>query len=130
MTWGIAERVKVERILDIGGGLSGVNIHLSRHYGHAVGIDMLDRVGMDRDMKFGFRESTEKYNEPELAKAYMKEGGMPIENFTFWDADADLDRLTASERQYDVIMSHEVRCYYYPYSTYEYFVQDHLAATV
>jgi spermidine synthase len=116
-----------ERILDIGGGMGGVDVFLSRHYGHKVAIEILDRVGMDETMLFGFRESTEKYNDPRLAQIYLREGGVPDENFSFWDADSGLGELKASGRRYDVILSLKSWCFHYPYATYEDLVRELLA---
>lgn len=118
---------KARRVLDIGGGLGGVDIFISRHYGHAAEIHMLDRVGMDPDMKFGFRAETEKYNDPALTAAYLKNGGVPPKHFTFWDADRQLPDLMAADADYDVILSLKSWAFHYPYAVYAELVSKKLS---
>lgn len=116
-----------KRILDIGGGLGGVHMHVSSHFQHDISIEILDRIGMDEEMKFGFRESTEKYNDPDLTRTYLASAGVPPENIVMWDADTQLDDLLNAEEQYDIIISLKSWCYHYPYSTYREFVRKKLS---
>lgn len=115
------------RILDIGGGLGGIDIHLSRHYGNQPEIHMLDRIGIDEETYFGYEEVASKYNDPEETRAYLGKGGVPEDQFYFWDADKSLEGLSDGGMQFDVILSLKSWCFHYPYSTYEDLVSKILA---
>jgi hypothetical protein len=115
------------RVLDIGGGLGGADIFISRHYAHQAELHMLDRVGMDPEMRFGFRASTEKYNDPNLTLTYLKNGGVPDERFMFWDADSQLPQLIEADITFDVIISLKSWAFHYPYSVYADLVSNKLS---
>jgi hypothetical protein len=48
---------RAERILDIGCGMAGIDVHLSDHYGHDVEIILADKEGVSPTILCGFAKS-------------------------------------------------------------------------
>jgi SAM-dependent methyltransferase len=103
-------------ILDIGCGVAGIDVLISRFYKHTVDIYLLDKTHTDSDIYYGFQESGSYYNSLEIAKQVLEENGTPSGNIHMWDT-SDSNNLFA-QNSFDVVISLLSWGFHYPISTY------------
>lgn len=103
-------------ILDIGAGLGGIDVMLSRHYEHNVHVTLMDIDGISEKKKIGWHTQVEKfghYTSFEAAHDFLVENGLPESHITFRDA-----RLGVPAGPFDVIVSLLSWGFHYPVETY------------
>lgn len=103
-----------DSVLDVGGGLGGMALRLSQHYGEATKVIVYDRDG-DEGSKVGWHEKAEEfgpYNSLALTEEFLKMRGctrLEVVN-------ADLEPLSAGP--HNVVVSLLSMGFHYPVSAY------------
>jgi SAM-dependent methyltransferase len=117
-----------DAILDIGCGIGGIDVALSRHYeamGQRPRVSLLDREGVS-DVFYGFREDAAHYNSLDLARAFLALNGVPAASIDTIDVDA---QGFPTDRTYDLVISLLSWGHHYPVHTYLDDVDRALSAT-
>ncbi|PIQ73281.1 hypothetical protein CO026_02705 [Candidatus Kaiserbacteria bacterium CG_4_9_14_0_2_um_filter_41_32] len=104
------------RLLDIGSGIGGIDIFLSRHYAHKIEVNLLDKTKVEETIYYGFEDSTPFYNSLEIAKDTLLASGVPTEHIILHDADIPTNCF--GPNKYDLITSFISWGFHYPVSTY------------
>ena len=120
---------RIRNVLDIGGGLGGVDVFLNRSQPEGPAFHLLDRNRVDPVMRYGYRDTTEAYNSFAVAQAYLTTAGIAPEQISFYDADVkeELEQLMALDVRFDLILSLKSWCFHYPVETYLALVRKLLA---
>lgn len=104
-------------ILDIGCGMSGIDVFLSGVYNHTPSITLLDKNGVSKKINAGFNQTAEQfanYHDFSLAKDLLIQNGVPEENIKTCDIQTDV----FPETSFDIVISLLSWGFHYPISTY------------
>ena len=93
----------VHAILDVGSGLGGIDILLSRHYDHGAQITLLDGV----DDRAEVDRHTKTFNSMAIAKQYMRENH--VSHCDYIDAN---DPKRRAKRDYQLVVSLKAWCFH------------------
>lgn len=104
------------RILDIGCGVAGLDVFLSRHYKNTVDIYLLDKTAIDPVVYYGFKERGSVYNSLADAKDLLVKNGVSPERVHTQEATPG--NTIDFGVSFDVILSIISWGYHYPVSTY------------
>lgn len=105
----------VNRILDIGSGVAGVDVLLSTHFDHGVHVHLLDKTELEKHIYYNFNQKTAFYNSLDIAKKLLVDNGISKDKIHLHDADAP---ESCFEHRFDVITSFISWGFHYPVSTY------------
>lgn len=97
-----------DSILDVGGGMGGIDILLSRHYG-GCHVTILDGVH-DRPI---MTKHAHTFAHFDVAKQFLNDNG--IEDVGWIDANA---QPPAAQRHFDLVVSLKSWCFHYPVEQY------------
>lgn len=75
-----------QTILDIGCGVAGIDVFLSRHYENNVNICLLDKTEIAESLTYGLKESPEFYNSLQVAKEMLELNGVNPQNILLQEA--------------------------------------------
>lgn len=103
-------------VLDIGSGLAGIDIHLSRHYNHAVEVHLLDKTAVEDRIYYSFTDRGAYYNSQALTKSILEYNEVPAEHIYTHEAEEPFDCFGPA--RYDVITSFISWGFHYPIDTY------------
>lgn len=107
--------LKCARILDIGCGVAGIDVHLWQHYHAGARLFLLDRSEVARRPWYGFRKEGAFYNSLSVACQLLMENGVPVEDIAAIEASPG--RLCLPSKV-DLVLSLYSWGYHYPVSTY------------
>jgi SAM-dependent methyltransferase len=109
---------KTNAVLDIGCGVAGVDVLISKHYGNNTNIDfcLLDKTGVDRRVHYGFKSKGSFYNSLLVAGNLLLQNGIDSKNI--FSQEVDTDYHISFSKQFDLIISLLSWGYHYPVSTY------------
>lgn len=108
---------KAERILDIGCGMAGIDVHLSAHYRHNVEIILADKEGVSPTILSGFAKSGDwfsYYHDFGAALSLLEINGVRPANVRC----VDLLRETMPNEPVDVAISLLSWGFHYPIADY------------
>jgi len=108
---------KATNILDIGCGMSGIDVFLSKHYDHDVKITLADKDGISEKIICGFVKSKDDfchYHNFEYAIALLCENGVPRKKID----PIDLNLYQFPKEPFDVVISLLSWGFHYPISDY------------
>lgn len=103
------------RVLDIGSGMAGIDVFLSRRYPGAE-IHLLDKQGVSSRINAGYNDSAEKfahYNDFDLARKLLRENG--VQNTVVCH---DMQRDPFPDLEFDIVVSLLSWGFHYPIQTY------------
>lgn len=107
---------EAEAILDIGCGIAGIDVLLSRHYRNSADICLLDKSSLNKGVYYGFKEKASFYNSLELSKTVLELNGIkPQKIFTREASDSGEIKFKQS---FDLILSLLSWGFHYPVDTY------------
>ena len=107
---------RAKAILDIGCGIAGIDIFLSRHYRNKVNIYLLDKSQMDQNLYFYFEKKGSFYNSLQLSKKVLEDNGVDPKKIYTQEATED-NRITFRNK-FDIIISLLSWGFHYPVSVY------------
>ncbi len=106
----------VSSILDIGAGLGGVDVFLSRHFGHRVEMHLLDKTAVDDSIHYHLHPVGSFYNSLSLAKDILVQNAVPESHVHLHEAN---DQFTiAISTPVDIVVSLISWGFHYPVSIY------------
>lgn len=107
---------EVDRILDIGCGVGGINVFFSEHYGSRnPDFYLFDKTEVSSYVYYQFNQETAYYNSLEVAREMLQSNGVPGERVHTLDA----DRRDPSELEdVDLCVSFLSWGFHYPAGTY------------
>jgi SAM-dependent methyltransferase len=100
---------RCDSILDVGGGMGGIDCFLNHHYGGGCQITILDGVADPPQMT----KHSKTFNDMAIAREFLFAND--VQKFDFIDAN-DAHRRAA--RKYDLIVSFKSWCFHYPPEEY------------
>ena len=103
------------RVLDIGSGMAGIDVFLSRRYPGAE-IHLLDKQGVSSRINAGYNDSAEKfahYNDFMLAQELLRQNG--VQNTIVCH---DMRRDPFPDMDFDIVVSLLSWGFHYPIETY------------
>lgn len=110
---------KVEKVLDIGSGVAGIDAMVDRHYkeiGITADFYLLDRTKMDTDVFYGIKERASFYNSFAVSKLLLTKNAMKAERIHTQEATDD-SKINFNTK-FDLVMSFISWGFHYPVSTY------------
>ena len=107
---------EVENILDIGSGISGIDIILGQNYKKIPNIHLLDKTALDTEIYYGFNPKTAYYNSLELAKKILISNSIPESKIYLHDADNPNN--TFEKKVYQLVVSFISWGFHYPVDMY------------
>jgi len=108
--------VNAESILDIGCGLGGINLFISKKYRHNIKIMLLDKTKIDNSIVYNYRENASFYNSLPLAKIFLVQYGVPTTNITYKECKSD--NTIPYSNKFDIIISLLSWGFHYPLNIY------------
>jgi SAM-dependent methyltransferase len=103
-------------ILDIGCGIAGLDLLISRHYDNKVNINLLDKSTTDNDVHYGFEKRGSFYNSLSLSKKVLVENGIQENNIFLQEATND--NAINFDKKFDLIISIISWGFHYPIEVY------------
>ena len=67
---------KIDSILDIGCGVAGIDILISNHYHNNIGIHLIDKTQVDKNIYYRFKQKGSFYNSLELSRKLLEFNGI------------------------------------------------------
>lgn len=106
-----------DSILDIGCGIGGIDVFLSKHYGDKQPIFyLLDKTRIENDIFYGFEPKGEFYNSLDLAKTMLMSNGIAEKYIHLVEA-TDKNEIHISDKV-DLVISLISWGFHYPVETY------------
>ena len=106
--------VNANSILDIGCGVAGIDIFLSKHY-ESPSIYLLDKTEMPNKVYYGLTNKGCYYNSLDVAKKLLESNGVKSENIYLEEA---TDNKINFNNKFDLVVSLISWGFHYPVSTY------------
>ena len=109
----------VEKILDIGSGVAGIDCMMNRHYKEkniSADFYLLDRTEMDKKVFYGIKEKASFYNSFVVSKLLMTKNGVKAENIHTQEATHD-NKINFNVK-FDLVTSFISWGFHYPVSIY------------
>ena len=101
---------KINSVLDIGCGIGGIDIFLFRDYGSK--ITFLDRDGVDKQIVYGYNQTSNKYNLLSETKRFVEMHGVYGAKYI------NIDQEQFPSQKYDLTISLLAMGYHFPIDTY------------
>jgi len=103
------------KILDIGAGISGIDLFLYQHYGSSVDLYLLDKEEVARNIYYGYKSRGAFYNSLELARDFLTTNGVAPRHIHPLDIVRD---GFPSDQRFDLVISLISWGYHYPIAAY------------
>jgi hypothetical protein len=103
-------------MLDIGCGIAGIDVLLSRHYALGVMLHLLDKTEVARRVYYGFNQKAAFYNSLSIARDLLLYNGVPGDRIRLHEATAENEIPFGTE--IDLVISFISWGFHYPVSTY------------
>jgi SAM-dependent methyltransferase len=107
---------EAKTVLDIGCGVAGIDVFISKHYDGRVDIFLIDRTTLERKVYYGFREKGAFYNSLALSKKFLEVNGVYPEKIHLQEANKD--NSIHFDARFDIVLSLISWGFHYPVSTY------------
>ncbi|MDP3958237.1 MAG: class I SAM-dependent methyltransferase [bacterium] len=104
------------RVLDIGCGVAGIDILLSRHYKDAPHVYLLDKSRIEEEVYYGLEQKGAFYNSLEVAKKLLIENGVAENHIHVQEVGAENE--IGYPGPFDLVISLISWGFHYPVSTY------------
>ena len=104
----------INSVLDIGCGLGIVQIFFYKKYKNDLKFFMLDKDKIDKNIRYGFNENYESYNDLSETKNLLRNNGIPEKQIFIKDVDKPIDIDT----KIDFVLSLKSMGYHYPIEKY------------
>lgn len=104
-------------VLDIGCGMSGIDVFISRHYNHDIKLTLADKDGISDKILSGFASSKDDfchYHNFEYAIKLLCDNGVPRKNIDPYD----LNLYSLPKEPFDVVISLLSWGFHYPIADY------------
>lgn len=101
-------------ILDVGGGMGGIDLMLAHHYGEHCEITILDGIADPPSVD----KHAETFSNAEAAREFLELNGIARRRVSFIDANAEL----RAPHFYDLVVSLKAWCFHIPAARYAKFV--------
>lgn len=108
---------KATAILDVGCGMSGIDVHLSKHYNHDIKVTLADKDGISDVILSGFASSKDEfchYHNFEYAIKLLCDNGVPRKNID----PLDLNLYQFPKEPFDIVISLLSWGFHYPINDY------------
>ncbi|MDG3547085.1 hypothetical protein [Methanobacterium formicicum] len=116
----------IKSILDIGCGVAGIDVLLSKHYENNVDIFLLDKTSVDDKVYYHFEKKGSFYNSLNVSKDLLEINGIKPLKIHLQEA-TDNNRIKFNTK-FDLIISFISWGFHYPISTYLDEVYEKLSA--
>lgn len=103
-------------ILDIGCGVAGIDVLISKNYNNKIDIFLLDKSHVDKKVYYGFEKRGSFYNSLDVAKQVLGNSGVDVTKIHTQEATDDNKILF--EKKFDIVISLISWGFHYPISTY------------
>ena len=107
-----------ENILDIGCGVAGIDVMLTRHYGKEgkkVNFYLLDKTELNKKVFYGLEKTAAYYNSLDIARDFLIANGVSNENIHTQEVTGD---PVFPGKQFDLVISLISWGFHYPVETY------------
>jgi SAM-dependent methyltransferase len=111
-------------ILDIGCGVAGIDILLSRHYANKAVIFLLDKTTIDERIHYGFGAKGSFYSSLQIARTLLISNGVDPQKIHLQEATPGYD-IHGSDK-FDLVISLLSLGFHFPVSTYLDQIHDRL----
>lgn len=107
----------VQSVLDIGGGMGGIDVLLNQYYGGGLEIGVIDGLEDPAEVK----SHAETFSSWKIASEFLYENG--VKNATFfdpveWSMDKGVKAPAEYHNQFDLIISLQAWCFHFAPSVY------------
>ena len=102
----------IERLIDVGAGMGGVDVLLFKYYNGVPDLVLLDADRVDEGITYGFSARPSAYSKKSEVKEFLISNGVPRDKFTC------IKQFPAPSHQYDLILSLISCGFHYPLSVY------------
>ncbi len=106
----------VNSVLDIGAGMGGIDVFLSRHFKHGVQLYLLDKTQVAEAIYYQFKTRGAFYNSLAIARQILLRNGIPDQNIHLRNASDDF--TIEDVPKCDLVMSLLSWGFHYPVSSY------------
>ena len=106
-----------ERVMDIGCGMAGIDVHLSEHYGHDVELWLVDKGGVSPRINCGYYAKASEfshYHDWNAALSLLDANQVPLDNIRC----VDLLHEPFPAESFDVVISLLSMGFHYPVNTH------------
>ena len=101
-------------IVDIGCGLGGIDVLLSKHYSHRAIFTLVDKTQTEDTIWYGFAEKGAFYNDITIAKDLLIKNDVPAEHIRVFTP----EEYAADTPPADIILSLKSLAFHYPLASY------------
>src|SRR3989344_4527074 len=105
-------------VLDIGCGVAGIDVMLTRHYdkvGKKIDLYLLDKTELNKKVFYGLEKTTAYYNSLDVARDFLIANGASKENIHTQEAAGN---PIIQGKQFDLVISLISWGFHYPVETY------------
>jgi SAM-dependent methyltransferase len=102
-------------VMDIGCGLGGIDVLISRHYGHEASFVLIDRDEFAPHPYYGFRQIGAAYNSLDETRSFLRSNGVVAESLTTVNVAVE---PFPQDARVDVVLSLLSWGYHYPIEAY------------
>jgi hypothetical protein len=102
-------------LLDIGAGMAGIDVFLSRHYDSAPHVWLLDQTRVERNIFYLFRSQAAFYNSLDVAGTLLRQNNVPADRIHLLPAIAGTIPVAQS---LDLVVSLLAWGFHFPVATY------------
>ncbi len=107
---------KINTILDIGCGVAGIDIFLSRYYDNNIKIFLIDKTEIDKNVYYYFKKRGSFYNSLQISREMLENSGVNKQNIMLQEAN-DKNEINF-KNTFDIVISLISWGHHYPVSTY------------
>ncbi len=103
-------------ILDIGCGVAGIDVLLSKHYADNTDIYLIDKTEVESKVYYGYKKRASFYNSLQVSRRLLEINGVDKNRIHLQEA-AENDEITF-DREFDVVVSLFSWGYHFPVKAY------------
>lgn len=107
---------KADNLLDIGCGLGGINLKISKNYKDKIKIILYDKSVIDKKIYYNFKSKGAFYNSLKLAKAFLNLNGISKSNMI--SIEYNKNNIIPIDHKVDIVISLLSWGFHYPIGTY------------
>jgi hypothetical protein len=103
-------------ILDIGSGVAGIDVLISKHYKNKISIFLIDKTQVDDKIYYKFNKKGAFYNSLNVSKMILNINGVPLNKIYLQEATKKNE--INFRKKFDIVISLISWGFHYPVSTY------------
>jgi len=111
-------------VLDIGCGVAGIDVLISKHYSNNINIFLIDKTYTNKKIYYGFKRKASFYNSLDISKNVLELNGVSSDNIFIQEANDD--NSIDFKESFDIVISLISWGFHYPVFTYLDSVYDKL----